>query len=30
MAAMRPNLNDRTATMDQFLQQIRNAKSDFR
>lgn len=30
MAAMRPRLNDRTATMDQFLQQIRTVKSDFR
>lgn len=30
MAAMRPSLNDRTATMDQFLQQIRTVKSDFR
>ena len=30
MAAMRPNLNDRTTSMDQFLQQIRTAKSDFR
>jgi serine/threonine-protein kinase len=30
MAAMRPNLNDRTPSMDQFLQQIRTAKSDFR
>jgi serine/threonine-protein kinase len=30
MAAMRPSLNDRTATMDQFLQQIRTVKGDFR
>ena len=30
MAAMRPSLNDRTPTMDQFLQQIRTVKSDFR
>ena len=30
MAAMRPSLNDRTASMDQFLQQIRTVKGDFR
>jgi serine/threonine protein kinase len=30
MAAMRPSLNDRTPSMDQFLQTIRTVKSDFR
>ncbi|MBN8604227.1 MAG: serine/threonine protein kinase [Planctomycetes bacterium] len=30
MAAMRPSLNDRTPSMDQFLQSIRTVKSDFR
>lgn len=30
MQAMRPNLNERTPTMDQFLQQIRSVKSEFR
>lgn len=30
MQAMRPSLNERTPTMDQFLQQIRSVKSEFR
>jgi serine/threonine-protein kinase len=30
MQAMRPNLNERTVSMDQFLQQIRSVKSEFR